>query len=274
MFKKVAIVGTGLIGGSLALAIKEVKLAECVVGISRQQKNLNLAKKIGAIDKGSLSLDILKDADLVVLATPISVILNLAPKIAQIIQKNCIVTDVASTKEEIAGVLEKIFTHYVGTHPLAGSEKRSIANAAANLFHGSACIITSTKKTDKIAFKKVESLWNKIGAKTMALSPSTHDKILSITSHLPHIAAFSLIKAVPDDYLKLSSGGLKDTTRIAGSDSEIWVDIFLSNQKNILQAIGVFEKNIKEIKSAIQRKDKVRLAKILRDSKLKREKLG
>lgn len=271
LFNKVAIVGTGLIGGSLALAIKKRGLAREIVGVSRHKKSLSLAKRRGAIDSGSQDLAIIKGADLVIISTPVDIILNLAPKIRAFLKRECIVTDVGSTKEQIVKKLEKIFPNFVGSHPLAGSEKRSIANAQALLFRDSLCLLTPTKRTNKKALRKMDILWKKVGARTLFLNPGTHDRVLAFVSHLPHIAAFSLIDAVPADFLKFGSGGLKDTTRIAASDSELWAEIFLSNRKNILQAIKILEKNISRINSLIKTKDKKKLSVILKRAKEKRE---
>jgi len=274
LFRKVAIVGTGLIGGSLALAIKKNKMAESVVGVSRHQKSLALAGKMGAIGQGSRNLDIIRGADLVILATPVNTIIKLAPKISRFINKECIVTDVGSTKEQVSKILGKLFPRYVGSHPLAGSEKRSILNARSGIFKDSLCIITPTKNTDKAALNKINLLWRKAGAKVLVMSPQRHDRILSLTSHLPHILAFSLIGTVPREFLRFSSGGLKDTTRIAASDSEIWSDIFLSNAKNISSGIDAFLAGVSRIQSAIRKNDARSLSRILRKAKKQREKLG
>ena len=137
LFNKVAIVGVGLIGGSIALAIKKHRLAHEIIGVSRHTKSLLLAKKMGAIDRGSQDINIIKDADLVILATPVNTIINLAPKILKVIKRACIVSDVGSTKEQIVKILEKIFPNYIGSHPLAGSEKRGIINADPKIFKDS-----------------------------------------------------------------------------------------------------------------------------------------
>lgn len=270
MFKKAVIVGTGLIGGSLALVLKKKRLAKQVYGISRHKESLLLAKRMGAIDCGSLDLAIAKDADLLILALPVSVILKTAPQFAKIINKGCIVCDVGSTKEEIVSKLDKIFSNYVGMHPMAGSEKRGIKNARIDIFDKTICILTPTKKTNKRALKKIKQFWLKLGVKIMVLSSSSHDQALSFVSHLPHVAAFSLISTVPEQYFKFASSGLKDTTRIAGSDAELWADIFLSNQKNIVKSITAFENNLRKIKNAVSKKDKKLLAKILAKAKNKR----
>lgn len=271
LFNKVAIIGIGLIGGSLALCLKEKQLASQVIGVSRRKKTLLLAKKSRAIDKGSQDINIIKEADLVVLATSISTMLNLAPIISKIIRPDCIVCDVGSTKQEIVSKLEKVFPCYVGAHPLAGSEKQGIINARPDMFKDSLCILTPTRNTKPNALDKMKSLWSRLGAKVIFLAPDTHDKILSFVSHLPHTLAFSLIDIIPRRYLKFGSTGLKDTTRIAASDSQLWVDIFLSNQKNVLKAIECFQRNLERIKSAINKKDRKLLERILKKAKEKRE---
>ncbi len=274
LFNKVAIIGVGLIGGSIAQAIKKKGLAGEVVGVSRHKKTLLLAKRLKAIDRGSQDLNIIKGADLVILATPVDMIMNLAAKISPLVSKECIVSDVGSTKQKIVSKLERIFPRYVGTHPLAGSEKRGIVNAQSDTFKDSLCIFTPTRYTDKKAQEKLWSLWTKLGAKVVLLSPEIHDKILSFVSHLAHLAAFSLIATMPPGYLKFASGGLKDTTRIAASDSELWADIFLSNQKYIMKAVTSFQENLGKIKSAINRRDKKLLIQILKKARAKRAVLG
>jgi prephenate dehydrogenase len=273
-FNSVAIVGIGLIGGSLALAIKEKKLASEVIGVSRHKKNLSLAKKIGAIDIGSQHISAVRHADLVIVSAPVGAILELAPAIAKVIKPDCIVFDVGSTKQEIVSAFDKLCNNFVGVHPLAGSEKRGVANSDAALFEGSLCIVTPTKHTNRDALTKIRQLWSAIGAKVAILPPDTHDTILSFVSHLPHIAAFSLVNAVPREYLRFASTGFKDTTRIAASDSEIWFDIFLSNRKELLKAIGAFEHNLSRIKSAIVNNDKESLRGIIEQANNKRIKLS
>jgi prephenate dehydrogenase len=273
LFNKAAIIGTGLIGGSLALEIRKKGLAKEVVGVSRHKESLSWAKRIGAIDKGSQNLNIIRGADLVILATPVNSILGLAGPISRIIAKNCLVTDVGSTKERIVRAFENLFPNYVGSHPLAGSEKRGVKNARKDLFKGSLCILTPTKKTNAAALRKINLLWKNAGAMTFFLTPQAHDRILSSVSHLPHVVAFSLIEAVPESFLKFSSGGLKDSTRIASSDSELWAQIFLSNSGNIVRDIGLFQKKLNSIKLAIRSKNKKKLSTLLQRAKDKRNRL-
>jgi prephenate dehydrogenase len=274
LFERVAIVGTGLIGGSIALDIKKHRLADQVIGVTHHKNTASLIKRKKIVDIASCSLRVIEDADLVILALPVGVILELVPRIAQIIKPSAIVTDVGSTKREVVWRLDKVFSKFVGAHPLGGSEKRSAAFAASGIFKKSICIITPTAKTDKKALAKIKQLWQKVGARIAFLSPEDHDRILSYTSHLPHITAFSLINTVPKEYLKLSAGGLKGTTRIAASGSQLWSDIFLSNRKNILKTIALYENNLALIKKAINKNDRKALDKFLEQAKAKRNSLG
>lgn len=274
MFNKVVIVGTGLLGGSIALAIKKKKLAREVAGISRHKSSIAFAKKIHAIDSGSQDINIAKGADLIIFATPVGAILALAPKIAGLVDKGCIVTDVGSTKEEISAKLSKLFPGYVGSHPMAGSEKRGIKYADARILEDSLCLVTSRPGLDKQACRKVAKLWNELGFRVSFLTPGLHDKIISFVSHLPHVVAFSLMSSVPAEYFKFSSGGLKDTTRIAASEAELWTDIFLTNRKNLLKAMSQMEQNLARIRSAVNKKDKVLLTRIIRQAHNKRVSLS
>lgn len=273
LFKKAAIIGTGLIGGSLALALKRKGIAAQVVGVSRKKSTLLSAKKIGAIDAGSQKLRLIKGADLVVFAAPPEAISALALQASRFIGRGCIVIDVGSTKEKITAGLDKIFPNYVGTHPLAGSEKRGVLNADAQMFEGSLSVLTPTKKTSPAALKKVALLWKLAGAKTVCLPARLHDKILAFTSHLPHAIAFSLIASIPAGYLKFSSTGLRDTTRVAASDSEVWEQILLSNRRHILEALRVFQARLSKLASAIEKQDRRALSSTLRQARKKRNSL-
>jgi prephenate dehydrogenase len=274
LFRKVAIVGVGLIGGSIANALKKKGLAREVVGVSRHKQTLLLAKRLRVIDKGSQDINIIRGADLVILATPVDTIIRLATKISPLVSKECIVSDVGSSKEKIVAKLEKIFPRYIGTHPLAGSEKCGIANAHSVTFKDSLCIFTPTRHTDKKALETLKRLWGKLGAKLIFLTPETHDKILYFVSHLAHVASFSLIGVIPKGYLRFASSGLRDTTRIAASESTLWADIFLSNEKNVIRAVTHFQERLGQIKSAIKKQDKKRLIGILEEARGKRKILG
>ena len=273
MFNKVVIFGTGLIGGSMGLALKRKHLAGQVIGFSQHKNNAKLAKKMGAIDRVASSLEVVQDADLVILASPVDSIMDIAPSLAKRLKRDCLVIDVASTKEKIVSRLSSLIPNFVGCHPLAGSEKRGIVNAQVNIFTGSICVITPIASTKKSALNKIESLWRKLGTRVLLLPPARHDRVLAFTSHLPHAVAFSLMGSIPDKFLKISSTGLKDTTRVSGSDQLLWSEIFLSNRKNLLVSIASFQSKLAALKLALENKDTQRLRKILSAAKKKRERL-
>lgn len=273
MFKKIVIIGTGLIGGSLGLAVKKKYLAKTVVGLSLHLKNAKLAKRIGAIDSVGKSLDSVKGADLVILATPVESIANIAAKIKDKLDKDCIVIDVGSTKEKIVSELDPIIPNFIGCHPLAGSERRGVIHLENDIFSGSICILTPTALTNKKSLDRIKEFWAKLGAKIVLISPKKHDQALAFTSHLPHAIAFTLIRTIPDKFLNLSSKGLKDSSRISGSDPNLWAQIFLSN-RNLLPALAVFQKQLSALKSALKNKDKAFLITVLKAANKKREKLG
>jgi len=274
MFNKVVIVGTGLIGGSLGFALKKQTLAAQVIGLSRHRENARLAKKNGSIDSIGSSLEVVADADLVILATPVDTIINLGSKIAQKIKKDCIVIDVGSTKERIVSKLSPLIPNFVGCHPLAGSEKKGVANSRESIFEGSVCIITPAVRTAADVLNKVKLFWEILGSRIVILSAKKHDQVLSLTSHLPHLVAFSLISSIPNRCLGLSSNGLRDTTRISSSDAAIWSEVFLSNRSNLLSALLIFQSKLTALKLALKSKNKKQLIKILLKAKKKREKLG
>lgn len=274
MFDKVAIFGTGLIGGSMGLAIKRKGLARRVIGFSLHRKNAELARKVGAIDRIASSLKEVREADLVILAAPVDAIINIAPQLARNLKNGCLVIDAASTKEKIVKKLGRLIPDFIGCHPLAGSEKKGISNAMADIFAGSICVITPAAGTKKGCLKKVRVLWHKLGARTILMSAARHDRILAFTSHLPHAVAFSLMGSIPEGFMKISSGGLADTTRISGSDEVIWSQIFLSNRDNLLASIFSFQKKLAALKLALGNKDSKGLVKILAAARKKHSRLG
>ncbi|MFC1804258.1 prephenate dehydrogenase [Candidatus Omnitrophota bacterium] len=273
VFKKAAVIGTGLIGGSIALALKKKHLAREVVGVSRRKSSLSTAKRIGAIDRGSQDISIIKGADLVILATPVGLIKRFAPRVRRLINDRCVVIDVGSTKQEIVSSLSREFPRYIGTHPLAGSEKRGVANADATIFKGRLCILTPTASSNLAALARTKELWQALGARVVKMSAASHDLALSLISHLPHAVAFSLIDTIPAKHLKLASSGLKDATRIAASDSRLWVDIFLSNRKNAASSINALQKNLSKLRSAIIKNDRKSLKRLISRAKNKRDSL-
>ncbi|MEI6438078.1 MAG: prephenate dehydrogenase [Candidatus Omnitrophota bacterium] len=277
MFRKAVILGTGLIGGSIGLALKKEGLAEKVVGMSRHEASLKTALTMGAIDIAETDLQkAIGGADLVILAAPVNIILDNIADIARHLRRDCIVTDVGSTKGLVVDTAEKLFpAHvlFVGSHPMAGSEKSGVANASVDLFKGAAVIMTPTGKTNKVAKDKIKLLWAKLGADVRVMDPVKHDEVMAFVSHLPHLAAFALMRAIPDDYLTYGGAGLKDTTRIAASSSKMWGDICLSNYRNVLKGIDEMAKSLADLRKAILEHDEESLSEYLNQAKGRRESL-
>ncbi|MCK5581095.1 MAG: prephenate dehydrogenase/arogenate dehydrogenase family protein, partial [Candidatus Omnitrophica bacterium] len=217
------------------------------------------------------------NTDLVVLATPVSIIHGMLSMIGPHLKRGCIVTDVGSSKEEIVNAAREMLpphVSFVGSHPMAGSEKRGVQHATAELFEGSQCILTPTENTNRGALEKVRRFWTRVGCKIKILSPEEHDKILANVSHVPHIMSYALMEAIPESYLVYAAGGLKDTTRIASSSPQMWNDICLGNSKNIIAALDEVVKKLSGIRKAMSMADQKALIQHFQTAKNKRDKLG
>jgi len=277
LFRRVAIVGVGFMGTSLGLAIKKKGLAREVIGIGRQETALREATDLGAIDQGTLDLDKgIIGADLIVLATPVNTILDLIETLGKGHRRGCIITDLGSTKAAIVDRAEKVLPHsllFVGSHPLVGSEKKGPAHANAHLYEGAPCVMTPTDKTNRLAREKIKQFWAQLGSSVRLMTPQEHDQVLAYLSHMPHLVAFALMKAMPDNYLDQATQGLKDTTRIAASDPQVWRDIALSNHKPILKALDETVKILAAMRKAIVARDAEVLTDILKQAKDKRDRL-
>ena len=271
LFDKVAIIGLGLIGGSLAKAAKGENLFKKVVGIGRNEKNLKKGIDLGAIDSYTThAAEGVSDVDLVVVATPPGVIVEIIKKVVRYIPDGCIITDVGSIKEEIVKGVERFIPdndniYFVGGHPIAGTENSGIEAADPFLFIGHKCVLTPTSRTNRNALERIKTMWEKVGCKVISMDMAKHDNIFAIVSHLPHVVAFSLINAIinikdnKEDILSYSAGGLKDFTRIAASHPTMWKDIFLMNKENVLNSITHFQSSLEEIKRAIAEEDSEKL---------------
>lgn len=257
--EKVSIIGVGLIGGSLGLALKKKGLASKIVGIGRRETSLREALRVGAVDEITLDLkEGVSEADLVVLAVPVGSILKIGREIVPHLKQGAILTDVGSTKEEIVRTLGILTKDFVGAHPMAGSNESGVAKATASLFEKATCVITPTGKTSKKALNVVENLWKKVGARVVKMSPETHDFLVAITSHLPHLAASSLVSLAAREKEKIApliATGFKDTTRIASSDPRLWSDIFLSNKEMVLSALKEYKEILSEWEELIREED-------------------
>ncbi len=263
MFKKICIVGPGLIGGSLALALKKTGVAEIIVGVGHRNLSLKKAIKSGAIDKGFLEFRKgVSRADLVILATPVATILKYLEEDFSSLEKGAVITDTGSTKREIVKRAELNLAsslYFVGGHPIAGSEKKGIAAATAGLFKGKIVVLTRTTRTNQRALQIIKELWESVGAKPRILSPEEHDRIVAGLSHLPHLTAVALVKMAKESLrggnLFFAGSGFKDTTRIAAGAPRLWRDIFSTNADEILSALTNFKKSLALFEKLIKRKD-------------------
>ncbi len=264
-FNKVAIIGVGLIGGSLAIIMREKGIAKNIVGIGRGLKNLETAKKLGVVD--SYTQDVregVQDADLVVAAIPVASIARVIKEALSSLKKGAIVTDVGSVKKSIIDEVEKILPdtiHFVGGHPIAGTENAGAEAAFSTLFQKRRCILTPTKKTNKAALQKVKKLWEIAGSEVIVMDADKHDKILAAVSHLPHVVAYGLVNTVSgindfnESIIKYSAGGFKDFTRIASSPPEMWRDVCLLNKDAILDVVRRFQNTLKGLEEMIKDSD-------------------
>ena len=274
----VAIVGVGLIGGSIGLALRERKLARQVVGIGRRAASLRTAKRIGAVN--ATTLDLAKgaaEADLVVVCTPVGRIVDDVLTAATASKAGCLITDAGSTKAEIVSALEGRLNgqaHFVGSHPLAGSEKNGPAAASAELFVDRTVVITPTKTTRPADLAGLAAFWTSLGANVVSMPAATHDRILAATSHLPHLAASALAAATGEADLPWVASGWLDTTRIAAGDADLWRQIFQANRAHVLKALGKYEKTLAALRRAIERGDEKKLTEILLEAKRKRDAVG
>jgi len=262
-FNKITIIGVGLIGGSLGLALKEKKPNFKIVGIDKQEI-IEKAIARGAIDKGTVDLEEgIEKADIIIIATPVKTILNLLPQINPFLKKGCLVTDTGSTKQQIVQKANKVLPKdifFVGGHPMAGSEECGIESVDPYLFHNKNYILTPTYKSNLVALKKVSLLIKIIGAKKLILDPLEHDRIVSAVSHLPQVMAVSLINAIAElalrgnnnNYFKAIGKGFKDMTRIASSPYKMWEDICETNQENILEMIKEFRNYLEVIEDKLK----------------------
>jgi prephenate dehydrogenase len=252
---KVVIVGVGLIGGSIGLAIKSRGLASRVIGIGRNRENLKKAKELGCIDEATDDLKRAEGADLIILATPPLAIIEIGKKISEF-AKESIITDAGSTKERIVSELSTILPKFIGSHPMAGSHRQGCEAAYSSLFSNSLVVVTPTKDTDALAKERVCFLWEKVGARVIEMNAEEHDRITSVSSHIPHILSFSLVDLVKRCGAEaLVSTGFADMARLSLSPASVWNEICLTNKSNILSGIAKMKDIISEWQEAIEREE-------------------
>ncbi|MBI4658028.1 MAG: prephenate dehydrogenase/arogenate dehydrogenase family protein [Verrucomicrobia bacterium] len=264
-WQKITLIGVGLLGGSLGLAVKKRGLATQVMGYVRRAVSVTECVKRGAVDEAVLELaPAVQGADLVVLCTPIAQMRDLTEKLLPNLKPGAIVTDVGSVKGPVVQALEPLAhragAHFIGSHPMAGAEKMGVGAARADLFMNAVCVITATAKSPAKAVRNVEELWRNVGARTLRMNPDLHDEFVSRSSHLPHIVAAELANYVlspahPKEQAQLCANGFRDTTRIASGSPEMWRDIALANRTNLARVLGVFVEDLQEFRHALVKGD-------------------
>ena len=279
--KRMAVIGVGLIGGSLARVLRQQGEVDEIVGIGRTEPNLQRAVELGVIDRYSQDpCQGVLGADLVFLATPVCSIAAVLEKIAPYLAPGCVVTDGGSVKESVVAACEPIMpagTFFVGGHPIAGTEKSGVDASFATLFAGKRCIVTPTANTGETALRKVLRMWELAGSDVIQMDAHKHDRIVAAISHLPHMVAYSLVNAVDgydrfdESILKYSAGGFRDFTRIASSDPAMWRDISLMNGPAIMEMMDFFTNYFGQLRALVESGDGAGLQKFFAESKRSRD---
>jgi len=279
--KSVAIVGVGLIGGSIGLAARGRGGVERIVGIGRSRKRLERAVEVGAVtDIVCLSDDLqagLADVELVVVCTPVGLIVEQIRQLAECAQPGTLFTDGGSTKASIAKALDGPLANdcrFLGSHPLAGSEKTGVTHARADLFEDRVAMITPTKNSREEDVERLATFWNSLGAKVVRITPEEHDRAMASTSHMPHAVAVALAASLPDEFVKLTGTGFGDTSRLAAGDPDMWQQIFLDNRKHVGDSIRRFSEQLQQLADLIEDADADALDRYLTQAKKRRDALG
>ncbi len=273
---KILIFGVGLIGGSIALSLKKTGLTSSIIGVGRNQDNLNDAIKLKIIDHTSQDLDKnIAEANIIIIATPVAQIPSILKIIQPYLSSHTIITDVGSTKTDVIEsareILGQQYSQFIGGHPIAGSEKHGAMAAHSDLFKNKNVILTPDQHSSLRAKEMITTLWKNAGAKVSYMSHIDHDKIFSTISHLPHLLAFSLVDMITqrsnaNELLKYAASGFKDFTRIAASSPEMWKDIIFANKKFILEDIKYFENQMELINDAIKHEDEKKILALFKNA--------
>jgi len=278
MFKKICIIGCGLIGSSLARAIKKNNLAEKIVSSNRSDAVNKKVIELKIVDDSSSDTKKMTDgSDLVVIATPLSSYEDVISKIKNSLKDGVILTDVGSVKENIINLIEKNIPEsisWIPSHPIAGTEESGPEAGFSELFQNRWCILTPSKKAKEKDINLLQTFWEKVGSKVDIMQAKQHDYILSITSHMPHLIAYNIVNTSlniqgekESAIVKYSAGGLRDFTRIAASNPIMWRDVFIQNKKNTSKMIDKFIKNLEDLKKAIENEDGKKLEQIFTKTK-------
>jgi 3-phosphoshikimate 1-carboxyvinyltransferase len=259
MIQRLAIVGLGLLGGSVAKAARARALAKEIVAVGRRMESLAPALDSGVVDRATTDLaEGLREADFILLATPVATMESLLPTIWRCAAADALLTDVGSIKGHLVRAMERLAQEkplaFVGAHPLAGSEQSGYSVAREDLFQGAPVILTPTEETPEWVTKRVAGFWESLGGRVTRMSPDAHDRVVAAVSHLPHLVAYALVGAVADldsSLLAYAAGGFRDTTRIAASDARLWREIFLANREALLETLRAFRAALDELEGLL-----------------------
>lgn len=283
LFRKITIIGVGLLGGSLGLAARRRKLVAPggIAGFVRRPASLKECERAGAVDFATTDLlAAVWDADLVVLCTPLAQMPGRVREMLPALKRGAIVTDVGSVKAGVVRELEPLIAragaHFVGSHPMAGAEKTGVAAARVDLFEKAVCVVTPTKKTDPAALGKVKQFWQAVGSRVLELSPDVHDQLVSRSSHLPHVVAAALAAQVldparPKSQAALCASGFRDTTRIASGSPEMWRDIALANRQNLARSLDGLVADLQKFRRLLEKGDAKAIARFFETAKRRRD---
>jgi len=284
MFKKITIVGFGLIGSSIAREIKKHKLSKFVSACDISSKHLTEIKKLKLADEVTPNLkQSMIGSDLIIISTPLSAYKEIFVTIKKFANKNVLVTDVGSSKLEVVQMGEKILknhAYFVPAHPIAGTEQSGPTAGFVNLFKNRWCIITTCKLTNQHSKNKIKKLWEIFGSNVTIMKPKNHDNTMAITSHIPHLIAYNIVgtaakleSKTKSEVIKFSASGFRDFTRIASSDPTMWRDIMISNKKQILFMLKRFNQDLNNLKKAIEGNNKKKLFNTFRTTRNIRKKI-
>jgi prephenate dehydrogenase len=261
-WKKISIIGVGLLGGSIGLAVKKRRLASEVAGYVRRDASIRECEKFRATDYATTDLlAAVSGADLVILCTPLAQMRLLVEQMLPALKRGAIVTDVGSVKSsvvrDVEALIQKAGAHFVGSHPMAGAEKTGVSAARENLFENAVCVLTPTKNSDSNAVRRMEQFWKSLGARVSKLSTQEHDLFVSRTSHLPHLIAAALAGYIldpkhPQAQSGLCANGFRDTTRIASGSPEMWRDIVVANRENLRVVLDDFVRELQKIQALLR----------------------
>jgi prephenate dehydrogenase len=279
-WKKVAIIGVGLIGGSVGLTLRRRGLADEVIGIGRRSSSLRVASRVGAVTSTTMDLARgVRQAELVVVCSPVERVAAQILEAAQHCPAQALITDAASTKTNIvravaSGLGKTPRVRFVGSHPIAGGEKSGAGAARDDLFADRLVVVTPWRQSQKSAAAAVESFWQSLGARTVQTTPEAHDRILALTSHLPHVVAAALAAATPQDLLPYAGTGWADTTRIAAGSPDLWEQILADNRPDVVKRLDRLAKVLAEFRAALVDGDSRQLLRLLKTGKKHRDALG